>query len=1173
MSSSESFVHLHVHSHFSLLDGACKLPDLVARAVELNMPALALTDHGNMYGMVQFYKEATKAGIKPIIGFEAYVAPKDRRLREGGNDSASHLVLLAENNAGYQNLLKLTSAGFTEGFYYRPRIDKELLAECSEGLIALSACLGGEIPQLLLRGDYDGAVAAGQEYVDILGKDNFFIELQNNGLEDQKRILDPLCQVAKDLGVGLAATTDMHYMSPDDARAHDVLLCINTGKMLADENRMRFETEQFHFRTPDEMCELFGKYPGAIENTGLIAERCNATIDMSTFHFPIFDPPGGKSAEAYLRELAEEGFKEKYPENSPEARERLEYELGVIHGKGYDTYFLIVWDFLRFCHQNDIPAGTRGSGCSSVVGYCVGISGVDPIRYRLMFERFLDPERKEMPDFDIDLCERQRGKVIAYVREKYGADNVAQIITFGTLGAKAAIRDVGRVMGIPLPQVIAITKKVPTDLHITIDQALKKEPELSALYENDPEMRDMFDIARRIEGLNRHSSTHAAGVVIADRPLVEYTALCTPGGGDVTTQWTMNDVADVGLLKMDFLGLRTLTIVQTAARLIEKNRGERLDIENIPLDDPDTYALFQRGDTNGVFQFGSSGIRQMLVKLGPDKIEDLIAANALYRPGPLAAGQTDEFIKRKHDPSLVVFEHPILEECLGESYGIMATQEQVMLIVHKLAGLSMSKALTLVKAISKKKTAYIEATHGEFIEGAVKNDVPKSLAERIFELIVYFGGYGFNRAHSTAYAVLAFRTAYLKAHYPVEFMAATLTCESGSIETVVRFVDESRKMGIDVLPPCVNKSNVEFDVEDGKARYGLSAIKGVGEKAAEAIVAAREEGGPYTSLYDFCESVDLRAVNKQVVETLVKCGGFDCTGARRAQMALVVDGALRLGSQTQQDRERGQGNLFGGGGGAADEPEQISLPNVAEWPETAMLANERETLGVYMSSHPLARHEQLLREFSTLSISDALNAGDGTAIFVGGLVEGLTTQVTKSGRAAGKRMARFVLEDTNTSILCVMFGEDFEREGELLEAGQPVFLRGTVSHRTNEPNIIVAETFRFDHVRHRFSESLAIALREETAGEETIEKIKAVLQRHTGRAAVFFQIPDVDGRAHVVQAGAELRVTISDALCEALTPIVGPNNVRIKPKSDRAKSDRVRYRSNGNGRNGNGNGR
>jgi len=667
----------------------------------------------------------------------------------------------------------------------------------------------------------------------------------------------------------------------------------------------------------------------------------------------------------------------------------------------------------------------------------------------------------------------------------------------------------------------------------------------------------MFDIARKIEGLNRHSSTHAAGVVIADRPLAEYAALCTPvAGGDVTTQWTMDDVAKVGLLKMDFLGLRTLTIVQIAVSLIRKHRDEVLDIDNIPLDDPDTYALFQRGDTNGVFQFGSSGIRQMLIKLGPDKIEDLIAANALYRPGPLGAGQVDEFIKRKHDPSLITFEHPILEECLGESYGIMATQEQVMLMVHKLAGLSMSRALTLVKAISKKKEEYIKATHGDFIEGAVNNGVPKTLAERIFDLIVYFGGYGFNRAHSTAYAVLAYKTAYLKAHYPVEFMAATLTCESSDISKVVDFVDEARKMGLEVLPPCVNKSDVEFDVEDGKVRYGLSAIKGVGGKAAEAIVAARQEHGPYTSLYDFCETVDLRAVNKQSTETLIKCGAFDCTGARRSQMALILDSALRCGSQVQTDRQRGQGSLFGGSGSTEAPVMQAPLPDVPEWPETQVLALERETLGVYMSSHPLAAHEQLLAEFSTLSISDALTAQDGTALFVGGLVEGLDTQVTKSGRAAGKRMARFSLEDLQAAIQCVMFGEDYERAGAALESGKPFFLRGSVSLRTGEPNLIVTEVFAFDEVRRRFGESLVITLGAEAMTEANIERIKTTLARSPGRCHVFFELHD-DGQVHVVQAGHDMKVTLSDPLCDTLAKLVGPRNLRINPKpGQRASSQR-----------------
>jgi len=773
-----------------------------------------------------------------------------------------------------------------------------------------------------------------------------------------------------------------------------------------------------------------------------------------------------------------------------------------------------------------------------------------------------------MPDFDIDLCERRRGEVINYVREKYGSDNVAQIITFGTLGAKAAIRDVGRVMAMPLAEVDAIAKKIPGALHMTIDKALDEEPDLQKLYESDPQVHELFDIARKVEGLNRHSSTHAAGVVIADRPLTEYTPLCRPGGGEVTTQWPMNDVAAVGLLKMDFLGLRTLTIVQDTLDLIEETTGEKLDIDNVTLDDEKTFGLFQHGDTNGVFQFGSSGTRAMLRELKPDKIEDLIAANALYRPGPLGAGQVDEFIKRKHNPESVTYDHPILEDCLSESYGIMATQEQVMLMVNKLAGLSMSRALTLVKAISKKDTQYIEATREDFIDGAMANDVSKSLAERIFELIVFFGGYGFNRAHSTAYALLAYKTAYLKAHHPVEFMAATLTCESGTIDSVVRFVEETRKMGIEVLPPCVNHSRAEFSVEEGKVRYGLSAIKGVGGKAAEAIAAARDEHGEFKNFYDFCDTVDLRAVNKQVVETLIKCGAFDATNAHRAQLAAVSDAALRIGATVQQDRERGQKSLFDSAPDPAVEAGvQNTLPDVPEWPENTLLAHERETLGLYMSSHPLASHERLLATFSTLNAKGTAEADDTTPIFIGGMVEGLRTQITKSGRAAGKRMARFTLEDLSGSVDCVVFAEDYEREGPNIKAGRPVFIRGTVSHRMSQPSVRVTDTFTFDQVRPKFTESIALSLEREAANESAFAALKELFERSRGRTPVFLEIPDDDGRTVVLETGPGLKVTVTDPLYAALSDLVGEPSITLRPRSDRAKSARSRPWENGNRRN------
>jgi len=1149
----------------------CRIEDLVSRAAELGMPALALTDHGGMHGVVQFYQAAEAAGVRPILGYEAYVAPGSRTSREasGVREAAFHLTLLAESETGYRNLLRLATLASLEGFYYKPRIDKAALAEHKDGLIALSGCLKGEIPHLLLAGAFDEALGVGREYVDILGRENFFIELQRNGLEEQDQILAPLAELAEKLGVGAVATNDIHYMTKEDVRAHDALLCIKTGKMLEDPDRMRFRTEEFYFRTPDEMREVFRAFPEAIDNTGRIAERCELRMDFSTLHFPVFTPPDGKTAEQFLRELSEQGFAEKYPDNPPEARERLNHELDVIHQTGYDTYFLIVWDFVRFCRERGIPAGARGSGCSSLVGYCVGISAVDPVRYQLMFERLLHPERKERPDFDIDLCERRRGEVLNYVREKYGADNVAQIITFGTLGARAAVRDVGRVMGMPLSQVDAIAKKIPTQLHITIDEALEKEPDLRDLCESDPQARELFDIAKRVEGLNRHASTHAAGVVIADQPLTEYTPLCRPGGGEVTTQWPMNDIAAVGLLKMDFLGLRTLTIIRAALDLIRESTGGELDLETVPLDDEKTFDLFRNGDTTGVFQFGSSGIRAMLRELRPDRIEDLIAANALYRPGPLGGGMVDEFIRRKHHPENITYDHPILEECLGESYGIMATQEQVMLVVHKLAGLSMGRALTLMRAIGKKNTETIEATRQDFLDGAVAKDVPRALAERIFELIVFFGGYGFNRAHSAAYALLAYKTAYLKAHHPVEFMAATLTCESGTLDDVVRYVDEARKIGIDVLPPCVNRSRTEFTVEGDKVRYGLGAIKGVGGKAADAVVEARNEGGPFKNFYDFCDRVDLHAVNRQVVETLIRCGAFDATEARRAQLAAVAEAALRIGAAAQQDRERGQIPLFAEKADPEVERGVVhSLPHMPEWPESTRLAHERETLGVYMTSHPLASHEDLLRAFSTLDAKSAADAEDGTPIFIGGMIEGLRTTVTRSGRAAGKKMARFVLEDLSDRIPCVMFGEDYQRESERIRNNRPVFLRGFVSHRTGEPSLRINEAVAFEQIRLRYTDSVVLSVGADAANESTFTEVKRILQSSRGKVPVFLEIPDEGGRTVVLEAGKETKVTVNDALCRALADLLGEHGVRLNPKPDRVRSSRRPAWNNGRGRNG-----
>jgi DNA polymerase-3 subunit alpha len=1157
MNASQDFVHLHVHSHFSLLDGAAKIDRLVARAAELEMPALALTDHGNMHGIVQFQEAAQKAEIKPILGFEAYVAPGCRTVRDGASqrESCLHLVLLAENNAGYQNLLKLATVGYVDGLYHKPRIDKAFLAEHSEGLIGLSGCLGGEIPQRLLAGDFDAAVRAGQDYVDILGRDNFFVELQNNGLEDQIRLLEPLCKVADELGVGTVATSDVHYVDPEDAKAQEVLICITTNKTLQDKKRMAFEGETYYLRTPDEMREIFAEFPEALANTARIAERCNAVIPTGTVHYPIFEPPGGKTPQQYLRELSEAGFAEKYPGEPFEARERMEYELKVIHRKGYDTYFLIVWDFLRFAREQGIPAGTRGSGCSSIVGYCIGISSVDPIRYKLMFERFLDPEREEMPDYDIDLCERRRGEVIDYVRRKYGADNVAQIGTFGTLKARGAIRDVARVMGIDIPTTNAIAKKIPNGPKDTLSHAVENDADVRQLAEQNP---DLFQIALRVEGLNRSLSTHAAGVVITDKPLTDYVPLCKQGDGELTTQWPMTDIEHVGLLKMDFLGLRTLTIVQDAVDLVRETTGVEIDLEQIPLDDAKTFELFQRGDTNGVFQFGSSGIRSMLVKIKPERVEHLIAANALYRPGPLHGGEVDRYIECRHDPEKVEYEHPVLEECLAESYGIMATQEQVMMIVHKFAGFSMGKALKLVKAISKKREGYIKESQAKFLEGSVANGVPHELAEKVFSLIVHFGQYGFNRAHSTAYAILAYKTAYLKAHYPVQFMAATLTGESGNIDEVVNFVDEAKRMGIEVLGPSVNASRREFTVEDNNVRYGLCAIRGVGERAAEAIAGARDEHGPFTSLFDFCETVDLSSVNRQTMETLIKCGAFDRSEARREQMLAALDGAMRAGADVQRDRKNGQKSLFGGPA-TGRPPVEPTLPDVAPWPESQKLEYEYETLGFYLTGHPLEEHRELLDQFDTLTAESVEHAEDGDPVLIGGLVRGFETKITQSGRSAGKRWARYSLEDLTGSVLCNMFGEQYERELRPQGNGECIFVRGNVSRRGNSPSISVTEVLPFNRMRSTFTETVYLFIPGEKADDALMERLLALLNRFQGRTTVIVEVIEGDV-ATAVQASSALKVQVNDALIVELERLLGPNRVRLIAAKDRAETEETRWR-------------
>ncbi len=1126
--ATPQFVHLHLHTEYSLLDGACRAKDLVERCRQLGMPAVAVTDHGNLFGAIEFYSAAKAAGVKPIIGCEVYMAPGDRRARETGGlgEASYHLLLLAENLTGYHNLMKLASLGYLEGFYYKPRIDKEVLAAHREGLICTSTCLGGEIPQALLRRDARFARQVAETYAGIFGPDRFFIELQDHGLEEQRALNPELAELARKLGVGLVATNDVHYLDAGDYEAHDILCCIATRARVSEEKRLRFEQNEFYLKSAEQMAAALGRWPEALANTVRIAERCNVEFDFTQRFAPKYEPPAGRTADDYLRELVLAGARERYGEIHAELRERIEYELDVIRSKGFSSYFLIVWDFVKYARDHGIPAVARGSGCSTVVGYCLGISAVDPLRYGLYFERFMDPERDEMPDIDIDLCQDRRAEVIEYVRRKYG--HVAQIITFGRLKARAAIRDICRALDVPLARADAVARLVPEELKMTIDKALRREPELQRLYDSDPTIRKVLDIARKLEGLARHASVHAAGVVIADVPLDTLIPLHKPADSrDVTTQFEGGTVERVGLLKMDFLGLRTLSQIDLTRRLIRRNHGVDVDLDRLDLDDPRVYALLSRGDTKGVFQFESGGMREVLMKMKPNRIEDLIAANALFRPGPME--YIDEYIARKHGRKAWDTPHPIMTEVLRETYGIMVYQEQVSRLVHRLGNVPLRRAFRLAKAISKKKEAMINAERGPFLAGARANGLSPDAAEAIFADILKFGGYAFNKAHSTGYAVVAFQTAWLKTYYPAEFMAALLTYESGSTAKVAEYIEECRRLGIRVRPPDINQSDEAFTVvpADGPLPpaadapagrpapprrsdicFGLAAISGVGHRAVQAILAARRTGGPFRDLYDFCERVDLTLVNKAVIEALIKAGAFDCTGAMRRALMDVVETAIEYGQSAQRDRRAGQLNMFASFGAAAPPPPPIGT---AEWSDSEMLAYEKATLGFYITKHPLTQYEGLVRRFSTTDTAGLLRLSDGTHVVLGGLVARVRPVLIRNGRSAGKKMLVATVEDFAGATEAIVFPDQIEALQPLLRPDTVVFVEGAVDRRREEPCIRAARIVPLDRAEREYARAVVIRLR--TLGRESaaLPELQALCRAHRGPCPLFLEVVSPEG--------------------------------------------------------------
>jgi len=1093
LASQGNFVHLHCHTEYSLLDGAGRIPRLIARAKELGMPALAITDHGVMYGVVDFYKEAKKQGIKPILGCEVYVAPQSRFDKtQRGEGAYCHLVLLAENNEGYQNLIQLVSLSFTEGFYYRPRVDKELLRRYSGGLIALSACLGGEIPGLLLRGLREEAERTALEYQSVFGKGNFFLELQEHGLPEQPAVNQALTEMAQKLEIPLVATNDLHYLARKDAEYHDVLLCIQTGKVLTDENRLRFGTDQFYLRSAEEMAGLFGHCPEALANTLRIAERCNVELDFNTLHLPRYPVPEGLDADGYLEMLCRRGLADRYPQVTPEIEQRLRYELDVIKKMGYSGYFLIVWDFIRYAREHGVPVGPgRGSAAGSLVAYVLRITNVDPLRYGLLFERFLNPERVSMPDIDIDFCYEKRQQVIDYVVSFYGEERVSQIATFGTMAAKAAIRDVGRVLGMSYAAVDRIAKLVPNELGITLSRALEISLELKQEYTGNAEARRLLDIAMAVEGMPRHVSTHAAGVVISKEPLARYVPLHRTGDGIVATQYDKDRVEELGLLKMDLLGLRTLTVIGDTLDNIKHNRGREIELEKIPMDDPQTAALLSSGETAGVFQLESAGMTNLIKELKPERFEDLIPLVALYRPGPLGSGMVDDFIQGRHGKKKVHYMHPLLEPVLKDTFGVILYQEQVMQIASIMAGFSLGQADLLRRAMGKKKPEVLAAQRENFLAGAVERGIERALAGELFDLMAHFADYGFNKSHSAAYAVVAYQTAYLKANYPQEYMAALLTSVMATNEKIAYYIEQCRHMGIKVLPPDINASGTSFTVVGGDIRFGLAAVKNVGKAAIDSIVQARQDGGAFASVFDFCRRTDPRTMNKRVLESLIKCGAFDTLHGKRLPLLQVLDQLGEYAQAAYRDRLTGQTALFD----FSDDGEagELQLPAVDEMHTAQLLAYEKEMLGFYITGHPLHEYAGLLK--GRVTAIDALTGvAEGQKRTVAGIIVDQRKIITKSGDT----MSFIQLEDLTQSIEVVVFPRVYQQAGFLLSSDEPLVVAGRVNHQ-DEGVKLIAENIRLI----REVSAGQDAGKEETSGlSREYERLFVKITRHTAEDGV-----------------------------------------------------------------------
>ncbi|SDZ21531.1 DNA polymerase-3 subunit alpha [Proteiniborus ethanoligenes] len=1155
---NNKFIHLHVHTQYSLLDGASRVNKLLDKAKELGMDSIAITDHGVMYGIVDFYKTAVKKGVKPILGCEVYISKGKYTEKDPVRDKGQyHLVLLAENNEGYSNLMKIVSEGFINGFYYRPRVDHSILKKYSKGIIALSSCLAGEVQQYLLEDNYDKAKRTALLYNDIFGQGNFYLELQDHGIREQKLVNQQLLKLSKETDIPLVATNDVHYINKEDSKFHDVLLCIQTGKTLEDEERMKFPSSEFYLKSYEEMKSLFNGFNGALENTVQIAERCNVELDFNTLHLPGYTAPDGLTNSEYLRKLCYEGLKIKYKEIKEELIERLEYEIQTIENMGYVDYFLIVWDFIKYAKDNGIMVGPgRGSAAGSLVSYTLGIIDIDPIKYGLLFERFLNPERVSMPDIDIDFCYERREEVIDYVISKYGSDKVAQIATFGTMAARAAIRDVGRAINMSYGEVDFIAKQIPMELGITIDRALEINKKLKESYDEDEDVKELIDLARSVEGLPRHTSTHAAGVVISKLPITEYVPL-SRNNDSITTQFTMTELEELGLLKMDFLGLRTLTVIRDAVKLIEDNHGIKIDFSDSNYDDPEIYRMFSKGETLGIFQFESSGMRQFLKELKPTGFENIVAANSLYRPGPM--NQIPRYIQNKNNPDSIKYLHSKLEPILDVTYGCMVYQEQVMQIVRDIGGFSMGRSDLVRRAMGKKKMDVMEEERKHFIygkknekgemeiTGAIRNGVDEETANKIYDEMIDFANYAFNKSHSAAYAVVAYETAWLKHYYPVEFMAALITSIMGNTTSVSLYIQECKRLGIRILPPDINESHSKFTVSHKAIRFGLAAIKNVGAAAIDSIVKTREKSGKFSSFIDFCQRVDLNVINKRMIESMIKCGAFDSLGGNRAQLLAIYERILEGINQDRKRNVEGQFSLFESLSPESNPDLSIHiLPNINEFPERTLLSMEKEMTGVYISGHPLSSYAEELRKISKITSADIVEGmesieidkdtiRDGKMVTIGGIIVKKQNKITKNNNM----MAFATLEDLFGTIELIIFPATFDKYNKLIYEDSIVVIDGRLSINEEEEPKIIVETIR--PLSKFKKEKLYIKIPKDKP-LEYLEQIKEVLSQHNGQMPVYVYL---EKKKSTIMADRDYWVNANEDLLNILEKMLGKDCIKV----------------------------